>query len=51
MGAWRNGAANFIEVRHHRLGIGARQNQSRGTGTLGTDCSEEISPFVALIAR
>ncbi len=50
MGAWRDDAADLLKMRRHRPGIGARQNQTGGTGALGTDGAEEIGPFVALIA-
>jgi len=51
MSARHNGTADLIEVRRHRLGIGAGQDKSCGTGPVGTDRSEEIGPFVALVAR
>ena len=47
---WRHPRADFLQVQVHRVGIGGRQDQSGSGIAAGTDRTENISPFVTLVA-
>ena len=51
MAAGRDVAADLGEMQVHRFAVGDRQHK-RGAGIArGTDCTEQIGPIVALVAR
>jgi len=50
MRAGRDVTTDLGEVQVHRLAVGHRQDQSHSGIARGADCSEQISPIVALVA-
>ena len=51
MGAWGDLPADLIQMQRHGLGVGGWDDKGRGSAALRTDCTEDVGPFVALIAR
>jgi hypothetical protein len=49
--AGRDGGRDLIEMKLHRLGVGARQRQRRADAAGGTNGAEQIGALVTLVCR